>query len=843
MALASISGTIIRKSELGDGNPSARAFAKPFLKSFETFPLKQLMQRRERLQDMGVELGMHFKGADTFSSETTFWKLDVLPRILSRQEWEFLENGLVQRARAFDALLRDLYSTQRILKDRIIPFDLIFDDPAFLYPCHGVLSAKQPYLTMGAVDLVRDRKGQWMVTGNHYSTPVGLSYILQNRRMLAQTIPELFESMDVEPISGFSSDLIEVLAQQSGKSKPRIVLLTSGGIEPVTFEEAFLARRMGIPIVEPSDLLVRNHQIVLKTVGGLKPIDVIYRRMPSIELDPIAFGSHGRGGIPGLLNCVRRGTVTIVNAIGCGVADNKALLPYSDQIIQYYLGEIPLLPTVPTYICRDPDQRLEVEEKVDDLLLKPVHREHETGGLYEGGDRKTYHQRMKKLLKSHPKWVVAQPFIDASQYPRFIEKKLVNRPAYLRAFTLLGERPMALPGGLTRQALASDPYLYVADFATGTKDTWIPTGKKRKRNKKQKSDRQRPIASFSDFPVSSRVAENLYWMGRYSERAEHTARMVDILVESGWKHIGKRERSNLWPLWQAARQASGDTTTKKRKTPPKEIIPIARQLILDDSYSGSAYNNLKRAHWNAAEIREFITPEVWTCLNHFTNSWDEIPYKGRIAPARLQPICEDAVYEFARLNGTINRTMPHDDGWECYRIGILLERAISTTTSLGIVLPHALRHTNPRSHEDPDLTTLLRMLGSLDAYHREYRSRTYARLVAELLWKNDETPNALAYCLRYIFYGLEALHDRKRNSRSSSLTLVRELKSQIRKLDLETFFPNRSMDSDQVSSHETMDLEAHAQSIERFTGSVNEALGQLHTKIEDRFFAHLSGAH
>ncbi|MEO0452626.1 MAG: circularly permuted type 2 ATP-grasp protein [Verrucomicrobiota bacterium] len=840
MARGLISDGLIKESEWGDGNLQARPFLQPFLHTLEEFPKKHLLQRRDLIGELGAELGMHFEGASAFSSETTRWRLDVLPRIIAPQEWEFLEAGLIQRARAFNALLSDLYGKQQILKDRIIPFEQVYDDPAFLYPCVNLLNKDQSYLTVGAVDLVRDKSGRWMVTGNHYSTPVGLSYILQNRRMLAQTVPELLESIKVEPVSTFSSDLIEALSSQSKKAKPRIVLLTAGGQEPVTFEEAFLARRMGIPIVEPSDLLVRDSRIVLKTVDGLEPIDIIYRRLPSIEMDPIAFGYHGRGGIPGLINCVRQGTVQVVNAIGCGVADNRSLLPYSDRIIQYYLSEIPLLPTVQTYICSDPDQRAEVIENADNLLLKPVHREHEAGGLYDTGDRKNYHQQMKKMLKTNPKWVVAQPFIDASHYPRLIGNHLVNRPAYLRAFTLLGDRPMALPGGLTRQAMEDDRDLHVADFAAGTKDTWVPIHPNRKSGNQRKHRQRKPNHSFSDFSVSSRVGENLYWMGRHSERAEHTVRMVNILLEFAWQKLEKRERQNLWPLWQAAQKASGSQTKRIKKNPPKEILPIARELILDEEHPGSALNNLRRAHWNAAEIREFITPEVWGRLNSFTNRWNDIPYKSRIAPTRLHPICADAIQQFALLSGTVNRTMLHDKGWECYRLGILLERAISTNTVLTIVLPHAITHSDLTSSEDTDLTTLLRMLGSLDAYQREYRSRTYVQLVAELLWKNQQAPNAIAYCMRNLIFNLESLHRGQKTKSSPPLDLARELKSKCQQLNPDDLFPNRTLDADQLEAVSPEQLQVYSQYVESLALEIGQTLEDLHLSIEDQYFSHLN---
>jgi uncharacterized circularly permuted ATP-grasp superfamily protein len=297
----------------------------------------------------------------------------LLPRVIAAHEWALLERGLIQRARAFNAYIADIYGPQRILHDRGVPHEIVLSDPAFHRQLIGLPIRDNLYAPLVAVDLVRDAAGGWQVLENHFSTPFGIAYVLQSRRMLAQAFPELFATVDVAPVAPFAAQLAELLRTRSPRPNPHAVLLCRGEDNQSYFEESFLARSLGIAMVQPGDLLVRESRVFLKTIRGLEQVDVIYRRIESSSIDPIAFGQSRFQGVPGLVNCVRKGTVAIVNAIGSGVADNRAILRYSDQIILYYLREKPLLKTVPTFTCRDVDQAAHVRHNLASMVLKPIH--------------------------------------------------------------------------------------------------------------------------------------------------------------------------------------------------------------------------------------------------------------------------------------------------------------------------------------------------------------------------------------------------------------------------------------------------------------------------------------
>ena len=809
-----------------------------FMRSLRKIPPSELAKRQSKIDSLALDLGIHFSMDGGTGTLDHHWKFDIIPHIIPRDEWKLIETGLIQRTRAFSHLITDLYTEQRILRERVIPHELIFEDPAYLYEYRNSQHKNGVNITVGAADLVRDTHGRWFVSQNHYSTPFGISFIMQHRRMLGQAFPEIFQSFNASPVSSFLPELVERLAALSDKPNPHIVLLSHSTTQDNFFEESFLARRMGIAIVKPADLIVRESRVYLKTIRGLEQVDVIYRRMKSRSIDPIAFRSNSGGGIPGLVNCARKGTVAIANALGCGVADNKALLRHSDSIIRFYLREQPLLQTLPTYTCRDYDQLDHVKSHLDSFLLRPIHRQTDNLRWQQHKPLNAYENAMRTLLRENPGSLVAHPRLEVSQIPRFEKGRLIPRPVFLRAFLLMGENPLVLPGGLTRQSLPSDKRHIVANLASGVKDTWIHAEKKTSSATKSGPRRQR---NGKEFKIPSRVAESLYWIGRYTERAENTSRMVGVLEELGWHQLGRRERRNVWPLWQAVAFSTGQTNTLKTKAAPGEVAALNRQLITGRNNTASVFYCILQANQNTQAIREFITPEVWTVLSRFMRFMEECASALPASPNGLREICQACVNEIACLNGTIQRTMPHDDSLEFYRLGMLVERSICTATVLDIVLTRALENTDPAYGEDPDLTSLLRLLSSLDAYQREFRSRTYAGQVAELLWRNPNAPSSVAYCCKHIIYSLRNVLGVIDKTEAPPLLHAEALMEHIRKIRCVSLFPGAAFEAEPAVPVPVTDTQALKIRVEKESTCLEQRLHEVNVLIEDHFFNHQSG--
>jgi uncharacterized circularly permuted ATP-grasp superfamily protein/uncharacterized alpha-E superfamily protein len=778
------------------------------------FSRTELEARRERLDRATRELGVHYAVVDDQPIDDQEWQLDILPRLLTADEWSLIERGLIQRARAFNAYIADVYGDQRILRERVVPYEIVLSDPAFHRQLIGLPKPGDAHAPVGAMDLVRNPDGEWQVLENHFSTPFGISYVLQCRRMLAQAFPELFETSDVAPVAPFVAQLAELLRARSTRPDPRIVLLCRGEDNQSYFEESFLGRNLGIPMVQPADLLVRESNVFLKTIRGLEQIDVIYRRIESSSIDPIAFGYSRFQGVPGLVNCVRKGNVAIVNAIGCGVADNRAILRYSDRIIHYYLHEKPLLKTVPTFTCRDQDQALHVLQNLDQMVLKPIHdlntmQKYYGAQLDLGGNRD-----LRPALASRPELLVGQPRLAPSRAPRFQNGHFVSRTVFLRAFVLLGNTPVALPGGLTRQALSSADGPRLTIMTGGMKDTWVPSISPGAPAVAAAA----PEAAGEEFSIGSRVAEMLYWMGRYLERAENTARQLNILETVRWDALGREAQSLYWPLWRAVATSTGQAIST-RKTPPRNLAALTRAFVLDRHLPASVHSCVRGAIANAASIRDIVSPELWQVLNQLGLQLEahSTPKRGQPRP-RLREICQLVVDETRRAAGVAERTMLHDEAWQFFRVGTRLERSIDTLSILHALLGPAGRAELGRLDQETDLIALLRLLCSLDAYRRAYRSRAYLERVVALMLRNSANPSGVAHCLRQLRLALANLQTHPDFDAADSLLRELEGLSAI----CENFDPAR------VLATGGPDL----------LGDLRRQVEGLHPRLEDTYFSH-----
>ncbi|GHC13671.1 circularly permuted type 2 ATP-grasp protein [Cerasicoccus arenae] len=792
----------------------------------------ELRARQQRLDRAAAELGIQFALPGERNRNGIDWKLDLFPRVLSAEDWDLIARGVIQRAEAFNAYISDLYHEQKILSERVLPFELPLCDPAFQRSFSGIDAPGGRYCLTGAFDLIRMPDGEWQVLENQLATPIGVSYILQNRRLLAQCFPELFATMDVAPVASFSTYLAEALRAQSDSANPNIVLLTRGENDQTFFEEGFLARHMGIAVVRPGDLLVRDSRVYLKTIRGLERVDIIYRRVESASVDPIATPGTGFTGVPGLVNVVRKGNVAIVNSLGSGVADNRAILRYSDRIVGYYTGHRALLPTAPTYHLSDPDQRDFVAENHENMILKPV-QDHESlrqrlgwkGMLDTPAD-------VQRLAKRHPEYCVAQPIIAPSQLPRYSGGNFAPHTVFMRAFFILGDEPMVLPGGLTRQTSKQHKPGRLSISAEGMKDTWVPAHAVLERDVQIS-----PEDTGERISIGSRTAEALYWAGRYLNRAENTARQFYTLENLRWDQLGLMDQKAYWPLMQAVAAATGQQKFAKRKRPPRDTLKFSTQLVLDPMESASVNACIRSAQYNLGSVRGSISPECWQTLRELVIYLDG-QSRARNSRACLRESSEQVVSEVARFQGVAERTMLHDDAWQFYRIGGFLERALGALYLLEVALPRAAETYRAEDEESTDLTALLRLTGSLDAYRREFRSRAYLDRVARLLLLSPNNPSSVNFCLRNARYCLGTLNTT--GERSIGLRIQTEVDALIaclESLPISRMFPSPVPGLDAGG---TPDEPARVQpdDVRDQLNALTKEVEALHEKIEDVFFSH-----
>ncbi|WP_298345284.1 circularly permuted type 2 ATP-grasp protein [Ferrimicrobium sp.] len=403
--------------------------------------------------------------------------LDPIPRIISSQEWAYLESGVIQRVRALEAFLDDVFTQQRIFRDRIIPHRLVLSSPLFIRQAYGLAPANGVRIHISGMDIVRGHDGKLMVLEDNLRTPSGVSYVLENRRSMTRIFPEFFRGNRVRPVANYPTELLRALvaaAPQGATSDPKVVLLTPGIHNAAYFEHTFLARQMGVDLVEGGDLACRDGICYLHTTEGDQRVDVIYRRISDDYLDPLYFEPSSLLGVPGLVTCIRAGNLTVANAIGNGVADDKLTYTYVPDMIRYYLGEEPILANVPTYRLEDPEVRSWVVKRLDQLVLKPVDASGGTGIVIGPDADEATLLAARAAMLANPRGWIAQEVVRLSTCPTRVPEGIEPRHIDLRPFVInQGDRIWVLPGGLTRVALPKGSLIVNSSQGGGSKDTWV----------------------------------------------------------------------------------------------------------------------------------------------------------------------------------------------------------------------------------------------------------------------------------------------------------------------------------------------------------------------------------
>jgi len=441
-------------------------------------PAETLYQRQQAANTAFLNQGITFTVYGDDEGTERIWPYDLLPRIITGGEWETIERGLTQRITALNLFLKDLYHDGRILSDRVVPRWLVYSCKHFRREMHGVHVPHDIYVAVDGTDLVRLPDGRFAVLEDNLRVPSGVSYMLANRQVMKRTFPSLFGSYGVRPIDHYGQALLGTLLSlaPAGRPEPVIALLTPGVYNSAYFEHAFLARQMGIELVEGRDLLVHDNIVHMRTTGGLKRIDVIYRRIDDDYLDPLAFQRDSTLGVPGLLNAYRAGNVALANAIGTGVADDKAIYAYVPAIIRYYLGEEAILPNVETHLLSDETSRKYTLEHLEELVIKAVGESGGYGMLIGPYSTSSQREEFRQQIIANPRNYIAQPTLAFSRAPCIIDNQIEPRHVDLRPFVLFGEHVTIVPGGLTRVALKRGSLVVNSSQGGGSKDTWVLVG-------------------------------------------------------------------------------------------------------------------------------------------------------------------------------------------------------------------------------------------------------------------------------------------------------------------------------------------------------------------------------
>jgi len=806
-----------------------------YLQSFRPPELRILDDRMEAtLREMGVTLDVIRK--DPWGQQA--WACDLLPQVFALEDWHKIVRGVRQRLEAFELLLRDVYGKKDILRQGVIPIQPVLGSPQYQNASIGLPRAQGAYLHLSGICIIRDPKGVLTVRHHHFGHAAGISYMMQNRRALARVTPDIFQESAVQSLAQTPQAIMEKLRYTTERAtdEPSVVLLSPGPGSPIYSEHSFLARRMGVPLVQGDDLLVLDDRLYLKTVQGLRRIEVVYTRVADDWLDPLVFRKESRLGVPGLIHCLRQGTVSIVNSIGSQLADDRSLLCFASQIIRFYLCEEPILPTVPTYWLGDIDQRELVLGNPDAYEIKPIF------GRFVGATEAHVSEEEIKAIHKEPGRFIAQPADTGAKTVCFKDGKRIEGVQDHIVFALrAGGKFEVFPGALTRVFPARES-TNAFPFGWTSKDTWVIgentegvlTGYVR-----SYSDAQHPARQ-----VTSRVAEAFYWMGRYLERAYHQAYLIQVIETLETEELNSAERKLYRPLWnRLLPPLEKSAGTSKRSIANR--TDRYRLVLLPEP--GSIISTFMRAMRNAESMQECLSPEAWATLSELHSRFQRSKYRkdipeiecGRIA----RRLSETATRLIPQFFATASRTMLADDGWRFCEVAEMLERAIITANSV-LSISKSFEGIQPgepsRQHAmEIELSAFLRLLGTRDAYRRVYQMRAEPIRVLEMLWQNSEAPRSILRCLQRCAALLRESSPSESAGLARTLAAIEDLVHRIKRVDWPNFV-RRSIEEDAPRS-EAQEPPGNGHpsgALAPLLTNLLSAIMDLHHVISDGFLSH-----
>ncbi|MEY5009670.1 MAG: hypothetical protein RLZZ253_809 [Verrucomicrobiota bacterium] len=761
------------------------------------------------------------------------WACDLLPHILNAQEWDLLSRGFRQRLRAFELFLSDIYGPKDILRAGVLPVPLVLGSPHFQAAASGLPRPRNSFLHLSGICVTRDASGRHLVRRHHFAQAHGISQMLQNRRALARILPSIFQENAVQSLTDAPLLILEQLraSAQGVQGEPTVVLLAAGENSAAAAEQSFLARRMGIPVVESGDLLVLDDKVFLKTVRGLKRVEVIGNGQADSLLDPLVFGGSPTSGVAGLVHCLRKGSVSLLNAIGSQLADDQTLLAFSQQIIGFYLAETPVLPCATTYWLGDIDQREHVLESPDRFRIESLRP------TEQGHHRPPALASVLADIRRQPHLYIAQPKHLGSTTLCFHGGKPVEQLQEHVLFAVrTGSDFTLLPGALTR-VLPSTAEESVAPRTC--KDTWILEG--------PSSDAALPFVprrvSAAHLParqVTSRVADALYWMGRYLERAHHQAQLIALIETLESEELNSAERKLYRPIWNRLLPPIEKTTGASRRS-IANTMDRYRLLLLPEP--GSVVHAFLRAASNAYTVPDSISPEALATLNQLSTRFQRKRFRSQIEEEEAQKatrrLAEHVIQLVPQFFAISANTMLADDGWRFCELGQMLERAIITANSV-LSISGALSGPaqGMRRHgTEIELSAFLRLLGCRDAYRRIFQMRAEPLHVLELLWQHPEVPRSLVHCLERCRSLLQRSMPQDAHGQLDAPAAVDALLHRIRRIDWRPYVPFSSEESHESQSAQT---EKPSLPLEPLLKELLESALELHTSISDGFLNHQS---
>ncbi len=674
------------------------------------------------------------------------WQFDLIPLVLSPTEWRTIEAGLIQRARLLNRLLVDLYGPKRLLRTAGFPPSLLYANPGFLRPCDGLAVPGDTYLHLLAVDLARAADGRWWVLSDRTQAPSGAGYALENRIIASRNLPNKFRECQVQRLAPFFHVFRENLFRLAPwREQPRIVLLTPGPHNETYFEHAYLARYLGFPLVEGGDLTVFDGFVYIKTLEGLQRVDVIVRRLDDSFCDPLELRSDSFLGVPGLVEAARAGNVVVANALGSGLTETPALIGFLPGLCQLLLGEELAMPSVATWWCGQAKPLQYVLDHLDGLVIKGAFSWRSRPPAF--GDAMDRKQKLDLMdeIRASPNEFVGQEMLNLSTTPTLTETGLEPRPMVLRTYiAAAGDSYVVFPGGLTRVSGSIEKPIVSMQSGGGSKDTWVVSDGPVAMMSLLSSTTQIVRVGRSAAEVPSRVADNLYWLGRYAERLEAVVRLMRAFVGRWADESTQDSTVAIAPLLELFNRLK----LMEDVAPEDEVQEEIRELIFDPDRAGGVRETLNRLRQTVWTVRDRLSLDTWRIFNQLNTDLRDFA-EGESFP-EIQGLLDRMIIDLAAFSGMEMENMTRGHGWRFLEIGRRVERGVQLCSMVSAIL-------KVNAGGAFLLEPLLEIADSSMTYRRRYFSQVQLAPVLDLLLADEGNPRALAFQVAALLEHLQSL--------------------------------------------------------------------------------------
>jgi uncharacterized circularly permuted ATP-grasp superfamily protein/uncharacterized alpha-E superfamily protein len=736
--------------EMLDGDGQIRPHWEYLIRALRTLGTVEIERRGAEAAKLLRENGVTYNVYGDPAGQGRPWQLDPVPLLVSSEEWGIIESGLQERAELLNLILADIYGPRELIRKGLLPLELVYNHGGFLRACNQIALPGKHQLVVYAADLARGPDDRMWVLGDRTQAPSGAGYALENRVAMTRVLPSLFRDSHVHRLALFFQSLragLNAIAPPAADN-PRVVVLTPGPLNETFFEHAYLATYLGYPLVQGDDLTVRDGHVWLKSLNGLERVDVILRRVDDDFCDPLELREDSRLGVPGLVEVVRRGNVAIANPLGSGVLENPGLLAFLPGIAKHFLGRRLRLPSAATWWCGQPKELDYVLANLDKLVIKPTYR---SPGMRSVFGHLLSQQELAELrtrIRAQPASYVGQEQEGFSTAPSLVPGGMEPRHAVLRSFLVARADGYAvMPGGLTRSAPHKDEMLVSNQTGSISKDTWVLASEPEKPIELVVKPTAAQVAASLSGALPSRAADNLFWVGRYAERAEGSIRLLRATIK---KLYGDPDRSareyteSLHCLLRGVTQLTGtqpgflaqDAQALLRE-PEAELLSVA----LDENRIGSLANTLRCLVQTGYAVRDLWSTDTWRVMDELEEHLLSIKKLAQPTLWQVQDVLDQLITSLAALSGMVMENMTRGNGWLFMDMGRRLER--------GVLLLSLLRSTVAQQHPEAVEILLLEALldtsDNLICYRQHYRNNMELGALLELLLLDENNPRSLAY--------------------------------------------------------------------------------------------------